>query len=732
MRAPRAQNLRARRLGLSPGRAMGRNESPRLSPGLLARRLRAQRAGPCVQPRGGKNSEQPCKWYREILSGQCPVRGCFPRVEHLRLHLRTHKEVKREEREVYMSRLRYKSAITLLRELRATNPEVPMASRLDITSHSQYSCTKRECIDRLKEFEEEVASLKAEVASLKRQIEELTGGQSTSTSGPRVEGNTDAEESEIDEEHEEIPEKAAADIYEDEPSEPERSDSEEEMSPRQPERSDSEEEMSPRQPERSDSEEEMSPRQPKRSDSEEEMSPRQPERSDSEEEMSPRQPERSDSEEEMSPRQPERSDSEEEMSPRQSEGSDSEKEMSPEPDEEHEMSPELHGKEEPAEPKEPKEISRGPEEDELTMESEIRQNIQMIYQHYLAQKRGEVGSEPDVHPALEKLLKERKKGSTENFDFSKPMALYLNTYQQHIFRPEGTTKVKENCISAATRAKIFVAYLKLATPRPHWEWTFFERKLNILNIFPSVLCRVGLVPTTVVGYLQNISAFLQNFADQPPATCRMKKSEIKNIQWEIKKLQKDSGRVITAHQQVTKAKKLDRLIPKEKLQKCQQLAAQEIPKILDEMEKAPTMENKWKNLFYGYFTAYFASIYGHRTNVFTNMTQKEVANAHRNEDMGYTIDVMSHKTAQTYGVAQLFVYKHEYDWCLRWLKLLEKHPTANKYFLSSSGAGPIKDMRSYMARAWCHMALGPAPTFIDLRTAVSTYVSLDKSYPDTT
>ncbi|KAK7884711.1 hypothetical protein WMY93_027834 [Mugilogobius chulae] len=342
---------------------------------------------------------------------------------------------------------------------------------------------------------------------------------------------------------------------------------------------------------------------------------------------------------------------------------------------------------------EPKEISKGPEEDELTMESEIRQNIQMIYGDYLAQKRGEVGSEPDVHPALEKLLKERKKGSTENFDFSKPMALYLNTYQQHIFRSEGTTKVKENCISAATRAKIFVAYLKLATPRPHWEWTFLN-SIDIIRAFPSVLCRVGLVPTTVVGYLQNISAFLQYFADQPPSTY--------------------SGRVITAHQQVTKANKLNRLIPKEKLQKCQQLAFL----CLDEMEKAPTLENKWKYLFYGYFTAYFASIYGHRTNVFTNMTQKEVANAHRNEDMGYTIDVMLHKTAQTYGVAQLFVYKHKYDWCLRWLKLLEKHPTTNKYFLSSSGAGPIKDMRSYMARAWCHMGLGPAPTFIDLRTAV--------------
>ncbi|KAK7884712.1 hypothetical protein WMY93_027835 [Mugilogobius chulae] len=117
----------------------------------------------------------------KLLAGQCPVRGCFTRVEHLKLHLRTHKELKRKEREVYMSRLRYKSAITLLRELRATNPEVPMASRLDITSHSQYPCTKRECIDRLKEFEEEVASLKAEVASLKRQIEELTDGQSTSS-----------------------------------------------------------------------------------------------------------------------------------------------------------------------------------------------------------------------------------------------------------------------------------------------------------------------------------------------------------------------------------------------------------------------------------------------------------------------------------------------------------------------------------------------------------------------
>uniref|UniRef100_A0AAV2LVH2 Uncharacterized protein n=1 Tax=Knipowitschia caucasica TaxID=637954 RepID=A0AAV2LVH2_KNICA len=84
------------------------------------------------------------------------------------------------------------------------------------------------------------------------------------------------------------------------------------------------------------------------------------------------------------------------------------------------------------------------------------------------------------------------------------------------------------------------------------------------------------------------------------------------------------------------------------------------------------------------------------------------------------LEVLEHKTVQTYGHAQVYLTAEEYGWCRRWLGLLRRTIPSSIYFFCSFGEGPIKDLRGYMGRAWTDMGLGPVPTFMDIRTAVAT------------
>uniref|UniRef100_UPI0009B402EB uncharacterized protein LOC109953939 n=1 Tax=Monopterus albus TaxID=43700 RepID=UPI0009B402EB len=121
--------------------------------------------------------------------------------------------------------------------------------------------------------------------------------------------------------------------------------------------------------------------------------------------------------------------------------------------------------------------------------------------------------------------------------------------------------------------------------------------------------------------------------------------------------------------------------------------------------------------------AYVASIYGHRTGVFKNMTVAEVRGAatEGQPPTGYVIRVSEHKTAKDFGPAQIFLEPEEYGWLLKWLEVRELcSPQGDRVFFTP-GKGPVKNLVRYMQEAWAEMGLPGKPTFIDLRTAVSAH-----------
>ncbi len=88
------------------------------------------------------------------------------------------------------------------------------------------------------------------------------------------------------------------------------------------------------------------------------------------------------------------------------------------------------------------------------------------------------------------------------------------------------------------------------------------------------------------------------------------------------------------------------------------------------------------------------------------------------------LKIMDHKTVRKYGLAQIYLEAEEYSWFRTWLQLRKRAIPLNNYFFSSLGRGEAKDMVRYVRKAWAEMGLPGAPTLLDIRTAVATYVSI--------
>uniref|UniRef100_A0AAV2JLM2 Uncharacterized protein n=1 Tax=Knipowitschia caucasica TaxID=637954 RepID=A0AAV2JLM2_KNICA len=187
---------------------------------------------------------------------------------------------------------------------------------------------------------------------------------------------------------------------------------------------------------------------------------------------------------------------------------------------------------------------------------------------------------------------------------------------------------------------------------------------------------------------------------------RISSQHIRILHHEVAKLARDFSRRVTAHQQAVKAKKLDRLISREDLTRCIKACRDVIPTLLDEVEAAPIEDCLSRFRFFGHLAAYLASIYGHRSCVYTNLLAREVSN---------------HKTTHKYGMAQIYLTPEEYGWCTRWLGLLNRGVPSNRFFFSNNGKGVMKDLKRYMIRAWQEIGLKGEPDFLDIRTAVSTF-----------
>ncbi|CAM4574628.1 unnamed protein product [Leuciscus chuanchicus] len=233
--------------------------------------------------------------------------------------------------------------------------------------------------------------------------------------------------------------------------------------------------------------------------------------------------------------------------------------------------------------------------------------------------------------------------------------------------------------------------------------------------------------TTVKHYAQNVAQFFDYIAETPPTSCRLSRTVLVGLRRVLKTL----GRGVAIHQVAVKAWKEDRVLSKRTLLKCQELAAKAIHELLASLERDPRYKNLWR--FYGHFSAFLASLYGHRGGVLTNMTIQEVQGARFSHiEKAHVINVCSHKTNKAFGPAQIALLDPGYASAHRFLAIKDKLPGGEdaKYFFFMSKPNPCKNLNGYFQEVWKEMGLPGCPTFTDLRTSIANHAKFTHAAED--
>ncbi|XP_075968221.1 uncharacterized protein LOC142971548 [Anarhichas minor] len=255
----------------------------------------------------------------------------------------------------------------------------------------------------------------------------------------------------------------------------------------------------------------------------------------------------------------------------------------------------------------------------------------------------------------------------------KEISRYLDQYTKLHGGRHGSSKNKENAYSKLSRIKTFIFYLAYGEAML-WDWCFLDNVDGIMS-YADHLGEVGMQVTTASCYLQNIYHFVQYLKEAPPKGSRLTMGT--TIVRAVKASLENLNKPVLLHRMKVKDTKMSQLLPKRSLRVCQAKAKARIPLILDEMEAVGCVPSL-RYTFYGFFSVFVASVYGHRPGVLTNMTIDEVMDASEkrtDKDAGFVIAVRDHKTNRDFGPAQVFLHPDKFSWLERWMRL-RKGPQA--------------------------------------------------------
>ncbi|XP_056298488.1 uncharacterized protein LOC130211638 [Pseudoliparis swirei] len=294
---------------------------------------------------------------------------------------------------------------------------------------------------------------------------------------------------------------------------------------------------------------------------------------------------------------------------------------------------------------------------------------------------------------------------------------FVGAYQSFHERSHRTNKQVEIALSKASRVRSFLFHLSVGKSDLA-SWLFLD--MPGIQKYTAELMQEGKEVTTINYYLCNILQFLTYLQETPPKSCRLRRAQISAITRAVQKALQNLARPIVSHQLKVKAAKMKKTVSRASLRRCQEQARLVIPELLTDYNL--------RDDFYGYFSAFVISIFGHSPGVLTNMTVPEVEAAKQDPllptDTGYVITIDEHKTNTDFGGAQIFLTFEEFSWLERWLEIRKHLSPKNRRVFVTRGDGPVKNMVRYLQTAWAQMGLPGRPTFTDLRTAVSAHVSV--------
>ncbi|XP_024858184.2 uncharacterized protein LOC108250033 [Kryptolebias marmoratus] len=204
-----------------------------------------------------------------------------------------------------------------------------------------------------------------------------------------------------------------------------------------------------------------------------------------------------------------------------------------------------------------------------------------------------------------------------------------------------------------------------------------------------------------------------------PPHSRLTLDQTKEVLTFVEKARRETNREIVLHQNRVKRAKMEKLPGPEAIATCIRVAPVRIDELLAELEQDESRTTA-RYLLYGYLTAYWACLSGHRPGVFVNMREEEVVASEKDAtDAGVLIRVAEHKTTVQFSEASLALTMEELTWVKRLLAIKRKLRSRNRYLLFTTGKSSFRNMTRYLKLAWTQMGLKGDINFTLIRTALA-------------
>ncbi|KAG9273595.1 hypothetical protein AMEX_G12775 [Astyanax mexicanus] len=247
----------------------------------------------------------------------------------------------------------------------------------------------------------------------------------------------------------------------------------------------------------------------------------------------------------------------------------------------------------------------------------------------------------------------------------------------------------------------------------------FLRDSTCISSWVKALQEDNLKPTTVRIHLLNTKKFLTYMLHLSQKETKLSGMDYRRLLLELDTRLKDLATQVTTHRQKVRKSISKHIVPKDKSKVFRKEVQKLLPRKIKQLKENP----QWDILeqVFGLLSGYFICVSGHRRGVLQNMLVKEVEEADV-EGENTVIEVSSHKSASTYGYAQLSLKQEEYSWFMELLEVRKEMPGGDSvYFFFNRSGGMCKRLLELFQREWIKMGFGGKYTFRNLRTSLVHY-----------
>ncbi|KAL7880747.1 hypothetical protein SRHO_G00030010 [Serrasalmus rhombeus] len=302
-----------------------------------------------------------------------------------------------------------------------------------------------------------------------------------------------------------------------------------------------------------------------------------------------------------------------------------------------------------------------------------------------------------------------------------PVFAAISDFQEFNTTAYASPKDIENSALRKNHAIRYVMHMYSQSESGSLENCAFLDHCGNMRGWQASLVKQHYAVTSISIMLGNAAAFVRHLRAFHSEMAGLSATQFERIDLQFKRMRRDNGRRIRAHQQTVRREKSKQIMPGSKLKAFLRVARARIPSLFQEFQAELQTRSGGQSLdlAHGYIAGYFAIVSGHRPIVFLNLRKAHLGQADVDSRKRALVWVDKHKTDRAFGGACLALDQREVAWLHRLDEVSNQSGGGRCDHIFRSGGKPLTNITKQLQRAWVDARLGGPIIFRLIRTAIT-------------